>query len=118
MRCLYDRANDDPTSQSNLQVNSSNSQESADRLGTLPPSSSQPPIPLLCVTMDGEDDSQPILSIPYVAGTSEEIRRICRGFNLRLVFQSGCTLYSMLTRVKSTLPQDKNPRWCTGSLQL
>ena len=38
--------------------------------------------------------------IPYVAGTSEDIWHICRKFNLRVVFTSGWTLHSMLTKVK------------------
>ena len=42
-----------------------------------------------------------------MASTSEEIRRICREFNLRVVFRSGCTLRSILTRVKDVLPQGK-----------
>ena len=45
--------------------------------------------------------------IPYVAGMSEDIRRVCRKFNIRVVFKSGRTLSSMLTKVKDTLPPDK-----------
>ena len=41
--------------------------------------------------------------IPYVAGMSEDIRRVCRKFNIRVVFKSGRTLHSMLTKVKDTL---------------
>ena len=40
--------------------------------------------------------------LPYVAGMSEEIRCICRCFNLRVVFWSGFTLHSLLTRAKDT----------------
>ena len=35
--------------------------------------------------------------IPYVAGMSEDIRCVCRKFNIRVVFKSGRTLRSMLT---------------------
>ena len=45
--------------------------------------------------------------IPYVAGTSEDIWHICRKFNLRVVFTSGWTLHSMLTKVKDILPLGK-----------
>ena len=34
---------------------------------------------------------------------SEDIRRICREFNIRVVFKSRRTLHSMLTKVKDTL---------------
>ena len=54
-----------------------------------------------------DEDTQPIVSIPDVAGMSEEIRHICRGFNLGVVFWSGCTLCSLLTKEKDTLPQGK-----------
>jgi len=39
--------------------------------------------------------------IPYVAGMSEDVRRVCRKFN---IFKSGRTLHLMLTKVKDTLP--------------
>ena len=45
--------------------------------------------------------------IPYVAGMSEDIRRVCRKFNIRVVFKSRQTLRSMLTKVKDTLPLGK-----------
>ena len=45
--------------------------------------------------------------IPYVAGMSEDIRCVCRKFNIRVVFKSGRTLRSMLTMVKDTLPLGK-----------
>ena len=42
-----------------------------------------------------------------MAGMSEDIRRVCRKFNIRVVFKSGRTLCSMLTKVKDTLPLGK-----------
>ena len=45
--------------------------------------------------------------IPYVAGMSEDIRHVCRKFNIRVVFKSRRTLRSMLTKVKDTLPLGK-----------
>ena len=41
--------------------------------------------------------------IPYVAEMSEDIRHVCRKFNIRVVFKSRRTLRSMLTKVKDTL---------------
>ena len=45
--------------------------------------------------------------IPYVARMSEDIRRVCRKFNIRVVFKSRRTARSMLTKVKDTLPIGK-----------
>ena len=45
--------------------------------------------------------------IPYVAGMSEDIRHVCRKFNIRVVFKSGRNLHSMLTKVKDMLPLGK-----------
>ena len=54
-----------------------------------------------------EKEKEPLVVIPYVAGRSEDIRRVCRKFNVRVVFKSGRTLRSMLTKVKDTLPLGK-----------
>ena len=54
-----------------------------------------------------EQEKGPLVVIPYVAGMSEDIRRVCRKFNIRVVFKSGRTLCSMLTKVKDTLPPGK-----------
>ena len=43
----------------------------------------------------------------YIAGVSEQIRRVCRDFNIRVVFKSGPTLRSLLTKVKDLLPREK-----------
>ena len=45
--------------------------------------------------------------IPYVAGISERIRKVCRDYNIRTVFKSGPTLRSLLTKVKDPLPITK-----------
>ena len=42
-----------------------------------------------------EQEKEPLVVIPYVAGMSEDIRRVCRKFNIRVVFKSGRTLRSM-----------------------
>lgn len=45
--------------------------------------------------------------IPYVRGLSEDIRRICRRYNVTTVFKSGPTLRNQLTRLKGRLPVNK-----------
>ena len=54
-----------------------------------------------------EKEKEPLVVMPYVAGMSEDIRSVCRKFNIRVVFMSGRTLHSMLTKVKDTLPLGK-----------
>ena len=58
---------------------------------------------------DGETEEErpPTVHLPYVAGVSERIRRVCRDFNIRAVFKSGPTLRSLLTKVKDPLPREK-----------
>ena len=53
-------------------------------------------------------DRPPLVVLPYVSGVSEDIRCVCGRYNLRVVFRSGRTLCSMLTRVKDTLPLEKH----------
>ena len=50
-----------------------------------------------------EEERGPLVVIPCVAGMSEDVRRVCRKFNIRVVFKSRRTLRSMLTMVKDTL---------------
>ena len=54
-----------------------------------------------------EKEKEPLVVIPYVAGMSEDIKRVCRKFNIGVVFKSRRTLLSMLTKVKDTLPLGK-----------
>ena len=51
-----------------------------------------------------EEKRGPQMVIPCVAGISEDVRRICRKFNIRVVFRSRRTLHSMFTMVKDKLP--------------
>ena len=39
-----------------------------------------------------EEERGPLVVIHYVAGISENIRRVCKKFNIRVVFKSGRTL--------------------------
>ena len=52
-------------------------------------------------------EKPPLSVIPYVSGVSERIRKTCEKFNLRVVFKSGPTLRSLLTKVKDSLPKEK-----------
>ena len=56
-----------------------------------------------------EEEKGSLVVMPYVAGMSENIRHACRKFNIRVVFTSGWTLCSMLTKVKDTLPSPTAP---------
>ena len=42
--------------------------------------------------------------IPHAKGFSEDIRRVCRWYDIRVSFKSGPTLGSWLTKVKDVLP--------------
>ena len=48
-----------------------------------------------------------LMMLPYVAGVSERIKKVCRNYNIRVVFRSSPTLRSMLTKVKDPLPVKK-----------
>ena len=57
---------------------------------------------------DEESQEKPsLVTIPYVSGASERIRKACEKFGLKVVFKSGPTLRSLLTRVKDPLPMEK-----------
>ena len=49
------------------------------------------------------DHKTPVLVIPYVSGLSENIRRVCRDFNILTSFKSGKTLRGHLTKVKDRM---------------
>ena len=114
VRCLHDRAREIISTQDNLQ-------KEVDHLARVLKQNGYPAnfirdasTPPMQETADtsGRDEEQerekePLVVIPYVAGMSEDIRRVCRKFNIRVVFKSGRTLRSMLTKVKDTLPLGK-----------
>ena len=51
-----------------------------------------------------DDKKSRIITIPYIVAMSEDIRRICRRFDIKVAFKSGQTLRSQLSRVKERLP--------------
>ena len=113
VRCLHDRARGVVSTQDNLQ-------KEVDHLARVLKqnsypanfirNASAPPIQEIADVSSPEEEQEkgPLVVIPYVAGMSEDIRRVCRKFNIRVVFKSaGQTLRSMLTKVKDTLPPGK-----------
>ena len=51
-----------------------------------------------------EEERGSLVVTPCVVGISEDVRRICRKFNIRVVFRSRRTLHLMFTMVKDKLP--------------
>ena len=62
-----------------------------------------------CILKKGDVDGL-LYHLPYVAGVSERIRRVCKDFNIRAVFKSGPTLRSLLTKLKDPLPREKQAK--------
>ena len=113
VRCLYDRAKNNTNSQDNL-VQEEHHITTVLKQNGYPNAfihSSTWPQP----TRDAEDreveqkgnDTQrpPVVLLPYVSGVSEDIKRVCRGLGLRVIFKSRRSLRSVLTKVKDTLQQ-------------
>ena len=53
-----------------------------------------------------EEEKLLVVTIPYVPGVSEWMRKACEKFDLKVVFKSGQAFHSLLTRVKDPLPVD------------
>ena len=53
------------------------------------------------------EEPRATMVIPYVAGISEDIRRICRGHNIRVAFRLSRTLWAMQSCVKDKVPTEK-----------
>ena len=51
-----------------------------------------------------KEERAPLVVKLCVTGMSEDVRHVCRKFNIRVVFKSGWTFCSELTMVKDTLP--------------
>ena len=54
-----------------------------------------------------EEDKRPLVGIPYVTGMSENIRCVCRTFNIRVVFKSGQIPHSILTKSRKHIGETK-----------
>ena len=53
-----------------------------------------------CQEREESEKKDPMVVVPYMAGLSEGIRRVCRRFGIRTVFRSSTTLQNQFTRVK------------------
>ena len=51
-----------------------------------------------------EEEPKYTICLPYVAGLSEDLRRVCRKYGIRTVFTTISTLRQQLTRVKDVDP--------------
>ena len=105
VRCLHDRAREIINTQENLQ-------KEVDHLARVLKQNSCPanflhnasalPTRKTADTSSPDEGQEvekgPLVVIPYVAGMSEDIRCVSRKFNIRVVFKSGWTLRSMLTK--------------------
>ena len=54
-----------------------------------------------------EGEQPPLAVLPYTAGVSENVKRVCQKFGMKVVFRSSHSLRSMLTKVKDALPMEK-----------
>lgn len=52
----------------------------------------------------------PLVMLPYTAGDSEDIRRVCRRYGMQVIFRSGQSLHSVLSKVKDPLPVEKQSK--------
>ena len=112
VRCLHDRAKGIISTQDNLQKEVDYLARVLKQNGypaNFIHNASAPPTQKTADVSNPEEEQEkgPLVVIPYVAGMSEDIRHVCRKFNIRVVFKSGQTLRSMLTKVKDTLPPGK-----------
>ena len=112
VRCLHDRARGIISTQDNLQKEVDHLARVLKQNGypaNFIRNASAPPTQETADVSSPEEEQEkgPLVVIPYVAGMSEDIRCVCRKFNIRVVFKSGRTLRSMLTKAKDTLPTGK-----------
>ena len=114
VKCLHDRAREIISTQDNLQKEVDHLAKVLKQNGYLANficNASAPPTQETADTSSRDEEQEeergPLVVIPYVTGMSEDIRRVCREFNIRVVFKYGGTLRSMLTKVKDTLPLGK-----------
>ena len=57
-----------------------------------------------------EEHSPPLVMLPYTEWVSEDVKRVCKKFGMKVVFRSGQSLRSMLTKVKDPLMMEKQAR--------
>ena len=57
-----------------------------------------------------EEHRSPLVMPPYTEGVSEDVRRVCMKFGVKVIFRSGHSLRSMLTKVKDPLLMEKQAK--------
>ena len=111
VRCLYDRARSITKEASNLKAEKAHLAGALQRNGyptAFVKTASIESTPRERNPETEQGGGKPtIMMLPYVAGISERIRKACRSYDIRVVFRSGPTLRSMLTKVKDPLPAEK-----------
>ncbi|XP_062518280.1 uncharacterized protein LOC134193468 [Corticium candelabrum] len=109
IRCLYDRAKNVTISPIDLkqeqhhllQVLQHNGYPANFIHSTLPPS-----LQSSSLSTSTPDTFCASIVLPYISGLSEDIRRICKGYNIRVSFKSGRNLRNMLCKVKHPIPKE------------
>ena len=110
VRCLFDRARNVTSSQDNLQeerhlakVLKQNGYPGAFiRYSRQPLQQEGPQEP-----SSEEGERPPLVVLPYTAEVSENVKRVCQKFGMKVGFRSSHSLQSMLTKVKNALPMEK-----------
>ena len=57
-----------------------------------------------------EEHRLPLVMLPYTEGVSEDVRQVCKTFGMKVVFRSGHSLHSMLSKVKDPLMMEKQAK--------
>ena len=57
-----------------------------------------------------EEHRPPLVMLPYTEGVSEDVRQVCRKFGMKVVFRSGQSFHSILTKVKDPLMMEKQAK--------
>ena len=57
-----------------------------------------------------ERSSPTLVVLPYTAGVSEDIRRVCGKYGMKVIFKAGRSLCLVQTKVKDHLPMEKKAK--------
>ena len=111
VRCLYDRAKNNTNSQDNLAQEEHHVTTVLQQNGypdAFIHSSTRPQLTQDTEEREVEQEGNytqrpPLVLLPYVSGVSDDIRRVCSWFGLRVILKFGRSLRSVLTKVKDML---------------
>ena len=115
VRCLYDRARGIISTQDNLQKEGQHLSKVLRQNGYpvgFIRSAAWPPQREEDVqdSLLEEGSSPPLVMLLYTAGISGDIRRVCKKYDMKVIFRSGLSLCLVLTRVKDPLPTRKQSK--------